>query len=104
MDHPVMTPTFDRTTEDLGNIVELGHVNVRVPDQSKAVAYYLMGLGLTRDPYLMPGLDNMGVNVGRGQFHLPTRGMDGVRGTTALVIPDPDHLLRRLENANQYLE
>jgi hypothetical protein len=104
MDTNVSTPTFDRTAEDLGNIVELGHVNVRVPDQSKAVAYYLMGLGLTRDPYLMAGLDNMWVNVGRGQFHLPTRGMDVVRGTTALVMPDLDHLLRRLENAKQYLE
>ena len=23
---------YDRTTEDVGNIVEFGHVNVRVPD------------------------------------------------------------------------
>jgi hypothetical protein len=104
MDTNVSTPTFDRTAEDLGNIVELGHVNVRVPDQSKAVAYYLMGLGLTRDPYLMAGLDNMWVNVGRGQFHLPTRGMDVVRGTTALVMPNLDHLLQRLQGAKQYLE
>ena len=36
MDTAVTTPSFDRTEEDLGNIVELGHVNVRVPDQSKA--------------------------------------------------------------------
>jgi predicted enzyme related to lactoylglutathione lyase len=103
-DTAVMTPTFDRTAEDLGNIVELGHVNVRVPDQSKAVAYYLMGLGLTRDPYLMAGLDNMWVNVGRGQFHLPTRGTDVVRGTTALVMPDLEALLKRLAGAKQYLE
>ena len=103
-DTAVMTPTFDRTVEDLGNIVELGHVNVRVPDQSKAIAYYLMGLGLTRDPYLMAGLDNMWVNVGRGQFHLPTRGTDVVRGTTALVMPDLEALLRRLEAAKKYLE
>jgi predicted enzyme related to lactoylglutathione lyase len=103
-DSAVMTPAFDRTAEDLGNIVELGHVNVRVPDQSKAVAFYIMGLGLTRDPYLMAGLDNMWVNVGRGQFHLPTRGMDVVRGTTALVMPDLEALLRRLDGAKQYLE
>lgn len=103
-DTAVMTPTFDRTAEDLGNIVELGHVNVRVPDQSKAVAFYLMGLGLTRDPYLMAGLDNMWVNVGRGQFHLPTRGMDVVRGTTALVLPDLEALMKRLDSAKQYLE
>jgi predicted enzyme related to lactoylglutathione lyase len=103
-DTAVMTPIFDRTAEDLGNIVELGHVNVRVPDQSKAVAFYLMGLGLTRDPYLMAGLDNMWVNVGRGQFHLPTRGTDVVRGTTALVMPDREALLKRLQSAKSYLE
>jgi predicted enzyme related to lactoylglutathione lyase len=103
-DTAVMTPTFDRTVEDLGNIVELGHVNVRVPDQSKAIAFYLMGLGLTRDPYLMAGLDNMWVNVGRGQFHLPTRGTDVVRGTTALVMPDLEALLKRLHSASPYLE
>jgi predicted enzyme related to lactoylglutathione lyase len=103
-DTAVMTPTFDRTVEDLGNIVELGHVNVRVPDQSKAIAFYLMGLGLTRDPYLMAGLDNMWVNVGRGQFHLPTRGTDVVRGTTALVLPDLEALLKRLHSASPYLE
>jgi predicted enzyme related to lactoylglutathione lyase len=104
MDTAVMTPTFDRTVEDLGNIVELGHVNVRVPDQSKAIAYYLMGLGLTRDPYLMAGLDNMWVNVGRGQFHLPTGGPEVVRGTTALVVPDLNALLKRLDGAKKYLE
>ncbi|MFO1029159.1 MAG: hypothetical protein U1E70_28635 [Acetobacteraceae bacterium] len=97
-------PVFDRTQEDLGNIVELGHVNVRVPDQSKAVAFYIMGLGLTRDPYLMAGLDNMWVNVGRGQFHLPTRGIDVLRGTTGLVVPDLEALLRRLDGAKKYLE
>src|SRR5262249_49726113 len=91
-------PQFDRTVEDLGNIVELGHVNVTVPDQSKAVAFYLMGLGLTRDPYLMAGLENMWVNVGRGQFHLPTRTPPQVvRGTTGLVVPDLEALLKRLD-------
>jgi predicted enzyme related to lactoylglutathione lyase len=98
-------PQFDRTAEDLGNIVELGHVNVTVPDQTKATAFYLMGLGLTRDPYLMAGLDNMWVNVGRGQFHLPTRNPPQVvRGTTALVMPDLDALQKRLHSVKQYLE
>jgi len=98
-------PQFDRTVEDLGNIVELGHVNVTVPDQGKAIAFYLMGLGLTRDPYLMAGLENMWVNVGRGQFHLPTRGpAQVVRGTTGLVVPDLDALLKRLDYVRKYLE
>jgi hypothetical protein len=52
----------------------------------------------------MAGLDNMWVNVGRGQFHLPTRGTDVVRGTTALVMPDLDALLKRLESAKKYLD
>jgi hypothetical protein len=98
-------PRFDRTVEDLGNIVELGHVNVTVPDQSKAVAFYLMGLGLTRDPYLMAGLENMWVNVGRGQFHLPTRQPPQVvRGTTGLVMPDLEALLKRLDYVTKFLE
>jgi hypothetical protein len=104
MDDMAAQPKFNRAEEDLGNIVELGHVNVLVPDQSKAVAFYLMGLGLTRDPYLMSGLDNMWVNVGRGQFHLPTRGTQVLRGTTALVLPDLEALLKRLETAKKYLE
>lgn len=100
----VAMPEFDRTVEDLGNIVELGHVNVRVPDQSKAIGFYIMGLGLTRDPYLMAGLENMWVNVGRGQFHLPTRGIDVVRGTVGLVMPDLEGVLRRLDYARKFLE
>ena len=104
-DTMVKTPQFDRTVEDLGNIVELGHVNVTVPDQTKAVAFYIMGLGLTRDPYLMAGLENMWVNVGRGQFHLPARETPQVvRGTTGLVVPDLEALLKRLSYAKKYLE
>jgi len=97
-------PQFDRTVEDLGNIVELGHVNVTVPDQGLATSYYLSGLGLTRDPYLMAGVENMWVNVGRGQFHLPTRGQQVVRGTTALVLPDLEALLKRLHYVQKQLE
>lgn len=104
MNDMAVAPQFDRTLEDLGNIVELGHVNVTVPDQATAVAYYIMGLGLTRDPYLMAGLENMWVNVGKGQFHLPTRGVQVVRGTTALVLPDLEALLKRLHYASKYLE
>ena len=96
-------PVFDRTAEDFGNIVELGHVNVTVPDQSKATAFYLMGLGLTRDPYLMAGLENLWVNVGRGQFHLPTREPQVVRGTTGLVLPDLEALMKRLHYAKKFL-
>jgi hypothetical protein len=89
-------PTYDRTVEDLGNIVELGHVNVTVPDQRLATLFYVSGLGLTRDPYLMTGIDNMWINIGRAQFHLPARAPQVVRGTTGLVVPDLDALQARL--------
>lgn len=88
---------FDRTQEDIGNIVTLEHVNTRVPDQQKAVTYYLMGLGLTRDPYIMTGTNNMWVNVGKSQFHLPTNPEPQVlNGHTGLVVPDRGALLERL--------
>jgi hypothetical protein len=89
-------PAYDRTVEDLGNIVELGHVNVTVPDQRLATLFYVSGLGLTRDPYLMTSTDNMWINVGRAQFHLPTRAPQVVRGTTGLVVPDLDASTERL--------
>jgi hypothetical protein len=97
-------PTYDRTTEDLGNVVELGHVNTTVPDQKLATIFYITGLGLTRDPYIMTGLSNMWVNVGRQQFHLPARAPQVVRGTTGLVVPDLEHSLRRLHSIRKDLE
>ena len=80
-----MTSTYDRTRQDLGNIVLLEHVNVTIPDQRLATIFYLSGLGLTRDPYLMAGIDNMWVNVGRNQVHLPSRGTQVLRGHTSWV-------------------
>ena len=63
---------FDRTTEDVGNIVMLEHVNTCVPDQTLATLFYLVGMGFTRDPFMNVGLNNMWVNVGEQQFHIPT--------------------------------
>ena len=68
-----MASNFDRSLEDIGNSVGLEHVNTTVPDQQLATIFYGMGLGLTRDPYLVTGVDNMWMNVGRSQFHLPTQ-------------------------------
>jgi len=94
---------YDRSAEDLGNVVELGHVNVRVPDQRLATAFYISGLGLTRDPYLMTGIDNMWANVGVSQFHLPTGAPQVVRGVTGLVLPDLKALAARLERVGSVL-
>jgi hypothetical protein len=91
-----MDSTYDRTREDLGNSVGLEHLNLTIPDQQVAIAFYIMGLGLTRDPYLVTGLQNMWVNVGRSQFHLPMGKPQAVRGHTALVMPDLDALMTRL--------
>lgn len=87
---------YDRAAEDMGNMVELGHVNVQVPDQQLATLYYMSGLGLTRDAYLMTGVENMWINIGRGQFHLPTRTAQVLRGITGLVVPCLDDLRERL--------
>ena len=95
---------YDRTVEDLGNIVELGHVNVRVPDQKLATLFYISGLGLTRDPYLMTGVTNMWANAGRSQFHLPTGRAQVLRGHTGLVLPDREALLQRLAAVRRGLE
>ena len=84
--------TFDRTLEDLGNMIQLENVNVRVPDQQLATQFYVVALGLTRDPYLMVGLENMWINAGNSQFHLPTAAAQVVRGFTGLVIPDFEEL------------
>jgi catechol-2,3-dioxygenase len=96
--------TYDRTAEDFGNIVNLGHINVQVADQRLATAFYISGLGLTRDPYLVTGTNNMWVNVGMSQFHLPTREAQVLRGIIGLVIPDREALLDRLDKARKELD
>lgn len=95
---------FDRTGESLGNSVELQHVNLRVPDQALATAFYITGLGLTRDPYLMTGLDNMWANAGVSQFHLPTGPAQVLRGVVGLVTPGRELLLHQLHRARRWLE
>lgn len=94
---------YDRTTQDLGNIVNLGHVNVQVADQRLATAYYVSALGFTRDPFLVTGIDNMWVNVGMSQFHLPTASPQVVQGLVGLVVPDREELLERLAAAKKTL-
>lgn len=98
------TNGYDRKADDLGNVVALEHVNVTIPDQAKALAFYVMGLGLTRDPYMNVGLNNMWVNVGGQQFHLPTRGVQKISGHIGLVFPDLETLKKRLEAVEGELE
>lgn len=99
-----MSNNLDRAAEDLGNSVHLEHVNVNIPDQRLAQVYYGSGLGLTRDPYMMTCDDNMWMNVGRSQFHLPTGHAQVLRGHVGLVIPDRASLLKRLATVQPRLE
>jgi len=92
-----MAPQYDRARQDLGNIVLLEHVNVTIPDQRPATIFYLSGLGLTRDPYLMAGIENMWVNIGRSQIHMPSRAAQVLRGHVGMVLPDLAALKERLK-------
>jgi len=91
-----MEPDLDRTREDVSNIVHLEHVNVTQPDQRLATLFYISGFGLTRDPYMFVGVDNMWVNIGRNQMHLPTGAPQRVRGTIGLILPELNELKWRL--------
>ena len=93
----VVEAAFDRKIQDVGNILMMEHVNVLVPNQQLAQIFYISGLGLTRDPYMMVGQDNMWANAGKQQFHLPTRGMQVVRGVIGIEVPDIEALKSRLE-------
>ncbi len=98
-----MGATWDRSAQDVGNIVALEHVNVRVPSQQTATAFYVVGLGFTRDPYLMVGLDNMWINLGQQQFHLPTGQPQVLRGRVGLVVPDLEALAAQLASVKAAL-
>jgi hypothetical protein len=97
-------PRVDRAAQNLGNIVLLEHVNVTQPDQHLATLYYVVGLGGTRDPFIMVGVDNMWVNFGRTQVHLPTREPQVLRGTIGLVVPDLAALKARLQRVQPLLK
>jgi hypothetical protein len=94
----------DYLEEDVGNILSLEHVNLQVPDQALATVFYIVGLGLTRDPYLNVGLGNMWANIGEQQFHLPTRPAQRIAGHIGLVFPELASLQQRLSSAEALLK
>ena len=99
---------YDRDAQVIGNIVHLEHFNVCIPDQRLATLFYVVGLGGTRDPYLFTGLENMWVNFGRTQCHLPSRSVppraEVLRGTAGFVVPSLDELEKRLEHAGNEMK
>jgi hypothetical protein len=102
------TQQYDRTTQDVGNIVHLEHFNVLIDDQRLVTAFHVVGLGGTRDPYIFPGLENIWINFGRTQIHMPSRGPkpkpEVLRGTIGLVVPDLARLRKNLEYAGAELK
>lgn len=99
-----MSTTFDRTTQDFGNVVCMEHVNLLVADQSVAHLFYVTGMGFTRDPYIDFGMRNMWINLGKQQFHLPVGEPQVLRGVTGVVVPSFDELRTRLEQVAPLLE
>src|SRR5258706_15081112 len=99
-----MDQVYDRAAADIDNIIGLEHVNVTVDDQRLATLFYVAGMGLTRDPYLSVSDDNMWINFGRQQFHLPARGKAQVlRGHVGVVVPDLEALKTRLAAVREKL-
>lgn len=108
MNAPEKLKQYDRDAQVVGNIAHLEHFNVVIGDQRLATLFYVVGLGGTRDPYIFMGLENMWVNFGRTQVHLPSRGArpkpEVLRGTAGLVVPSLEDLKKRLEHAGNEMK
>ena len=94
---------FNRSEENIGNVLNMEHINLTVPDQQVAALFYVTGLGFTRDPYMDFGTRNMWVNAGGQQFHLPKSTAQKWRGHIGVVVPDLDDLKRRLDSVAKLL-
>jgi hypothetical protein len=102
-----MAMQFDRASENVGNLLALEHLNLTVPDHSIAMLFYVSALGLTRDPYMDFGVlnfNNMWVNIGEQQFHLPEGRPQRLRGHVGIVVPDLDELRWRLDRVGKSLK
>lgn len=94
---------FDRTTQDVGNVLLLEHLNLTVPDQELAALFYVTGLGFTRDPFIDFGTRNMWINAGEQQFHLPKGEPQRFRGDIGLIVQDRGQLHERLRRIGSAL-
>ncbi len=77
---------------------------MQIDDQRKSTLFYIAGLGLTRDPYMMVTVTNMWATVGRSQFHLPTDKAQVLRGRIGLVMPELESLVERLASVKKDLK
>ena len=94
---------FDRSEENIGNVLILQHINLCVPDLYLATIFYVSGIGLTRDPYVDFGGPIMWVNAGEQQFHLLQNTAQKWRGHIGVVVPSLDDLKTRLERVGKPL-
>src|SRR3954464_11569822 len=108
MNAPEKMKQYDRTSEDVGNIVHLEHFNCVIDDQRLAVLFYVVGMGGTRDPYIFTGFENIWLNFGRTQVHMPSRAVppraERLRGTAGFVVPSLEDLAKRLEYAGKEIK
>jgi hypothetical protein len=102
-DAPSALTSFD-PSEDVGNIISLEHVNTTCPDQTLTTAFYVMGMGFTRDPYMNVGLENFWVNIGDEQIHIPRRPAQYLPGHVGVIVPNLQALAARLESVKDYLK
>jgi len=95
--------TGEAQSQDVGNIIIFEHVNLEITDQNAATVFYLLGLGLTRDPYQRIGPSPLWVNAGYQQFHLVTNEErpkgERVCGHIALLVPSIEEVLKSLAAA-----
>ena len=103
-----MASKFDRSAEDVGNILALEHLNLTVPEPRDCARFYVSGLGFTRDPYMDFGVlnfNNMWVNVRRPTIPFAGREAAAVPRTTSVsTCRDLDQLRWRLEHVGKSLK
>lgn len=80
-----------RDCQDVGNAVQLEHVNLEVPDLDLARVFFSEGLGLTPDPDTL-GWQRGGpfvtwYNIGRQQLHIIKGPAQNTHGTIVLKLP-----------------
>lgn len=95
--------TYDRKTQDVGNIVLFEHLNLKVPDFDTAIRFYVEGVCMTRDPFYMVGPDNMWLNNGSQQLHFQKGNAQVFRGEVVLVVPELQHVADSLKRVEPYL-
>lgn len=84
---------------DVGGIVHLEHINFTIADYDMASAFFMAGLGYTRDPFTRTDELNMAINIGQQQFHMPRRavGTPPMHGVLGLITPELDAVKQRCD-------